>query len=1315
MRSCGQVLSIAKLRVGQEAYQLSGVAESLDDYYTGVGEAAGRWVGAGAPRLGLTGEVDADDLRAVLAGLAPGTGGLTPNGETMRAHPRRVPGFDLTFKAPKSVSVLYAVSDDPGVQGAIIEAGDSAVAEAIGWLEREAIRVRRGTGNARYLDDLAARDPEAAEQARLRSLPARGVVAASFRHRTSRAGDPLLHWHNLVANLAEGPDGRWTAFVHPDLYHAARAAGDVFQAVMRAELTERLGLEWRPGRHVPEIAGVPQALCDQFSKRSAEIDAWLEATGTSGDRAGRQAAVLATRRNKPEVEQERFDAVWKAEATAAGWGPEQAAALLAELGIDHDPTISSAVDDAQPRPVAPSDPWMASLTRSLTESDATFSRADVVRAVAARLGQGATMSTIERVTATVLAHDTVIAVDTDHPRWTTRELLTVERRFLDAAQLQVDPIEPAHADTVIDTMASLGDDQAAAVRTLAASRDAVSVLVGPAGTGKTYTLDALRQVLVGAGHQVIGAAPSARAAHELTEGAHLPARTLHRLLGAWGRGQDLPNASTVLIVDEAAMAGIRDLEAVVTRTVQAGGRVVLVGDHHQLPEVTTGGGFAALATDPDRTVATLVHNRRQTVDWERDALRELRDGNVAAAVAAYRSHDRVTIAADRTELFDIAARHWFDGAEDGARVVLIGGTNDTVNALNRTVRNERNRLGQLGPTLGTWAGRDLAVGDHVVARVNDYRATATTGADEVILNGQTGIVTAGTDTSVTVRLDDDRTVILGADYLAAGGVDHAYALTAHRAQGGTWDRAIAVGTDGLYREAGYLVLSRGRDHNQLVVTAREIDDLDRELSRHDSPLRLPDEDPDIDNDLEQRLRTSRAKQLAHTIDPDAATIAELADSHDLATLERLARTAQQVEHSASAMAGGHPDHARRAIERLTHTAEHATAGGTVKALDRHNIGTITAVDDHAGTVDVLFVAADGRSAQRTLSWDEIHVLDAPHDAAVPAERIDTLRRLREPHEQVIAAWNAHAARHGHQPSDATRYRRAADQVIDRAAARLAATEPTWLTRSLGPRPTHPSAAHAWDDAVRNLATHRARHHVDDPHHPLGPTPDQPDARVDWQHAARQLAAARTWLHTHQPIPEHPITRQRSLDEHQTRRDELDQILATAPPDCRPLIDRLASGDTLPFDELAELLDDALATQRDRRAWILEHWPHVVEHAELCAHDPQHRAELADTFGDVDLINAPHLARALERHEPWLTNIVSHHPEQCAEPNMVSLLDQIADHRDRWHVDGPDPLGIAATSPEQRIERQLLATALDQHLDTLVVETTIGERVVALEL
>src|SRR5215213_8801505 len=140
-------MSLWKLRVGVESYYLAQIASGLDEYYTGAGEAAGRWTGTGSALIGLDGTVAGEDLRAVLAGLAPGTG-LTPNGAQLVSHPQRVPGFDLTFAVPKSVSTVYALGD-PLVQHAVVSACEMALAEAMSWLEREACFVRRGTNNRR--------------------------------------------------------------------------------------------------------------------------------------------------------------------------------------------------------------------------------------------------------------------------------------------------------------------------------------------------------------------------------------------------------------------------------------------------------------------------------------------------------------------------------------------------------------------------------------------------------------------------------------------------------------------------------------------------------------------------------------------------------------------------------------------------------------------------------------------------------------------------------------------------------------------------------------------------------------------------------------------------------------------------------------------------------------------------------------------------------------------------------------------------------------------------------------------------------------
>ena len=130
-------------------------------------------------------------------------------------------------------------------------------------------------------------------------------MAAAFRHRTSRAGDPQLHTHVLVANLGRGPDGRWSALDGRRLYAHARAASFVYQAVLRAELTRTLGLEWLPVRNgIAELVGVPKPVLRAFSRRRAEIQAALAERGTSGPRAA-EAAALATRQTKQQRAHDR--------------------------------------------------------------------------------------------------------------------------------------------------------------------------------------------------------------------------------------------------------------------------------------------------------------------------------------------------------------------------------------------------------------------------------------------------------------------------------------------------------------------------------------------------------------------------------------------------------------------------------------------------------------------------------------------------------------------------------------------------------------------------------------------------------------------------------------------------------------------------------------------------------------------------------------------------------------------------------------------------------------------------------------------------
>ena len=1213
------MLSIAKLRVGAEAYQLTGVAQSLGDYYSGAGEAAGRWAGHGADILGLVGEVQGEALRAVLAGIEPGTGGLSPNGEQIRAHARRVPGFDLTFKAPKSVSVLYAISDDPGVQGAVIDAAEAALADTLGWVEREVMAVRRGSDDRRYLTNLAAIDPAAAEAKRLRVDRGADLIAAVFRHRTSRAGDPLLHWHVLVPNLVRGADGRWSAFVHPDLYRLQKAAGEVFQAALRDQLTRRLGVEWRPGRHVGEVDGIPQSVLDGFSKRSAEIDAWLADHGRGQSPAARQEAVLATRRHKAEVEGERFDTAWKIEGTSLGFGPDHAERLLVGLHLD---TPAEEVWRLPERSIGPEgvpyvydrivtpEAWIADLlVRDLLTVDAAFTAAQVYEAVARRLGDGATVATIDRVAARVLASNQVLPLapagrGDSVARWTSTVMAATERRLLTAFDQRGTraPIAPALVDRAVSRHRSLGDDQVNAVRTIAMCTDPVAVLIGPAGTGKTYTLAVLRHALELSGLVPVGAAPSARAAAELEAGTGIEARTLHSLARRWARPGHGPHAGTVLVVDEAAMGSTVDLEPLVTRTVAAGGRVVLVGDHHQLPEIGPGGALAA-ACDHTQSVAELSVNRRQVEAWEQAALAHLRAGSVPDAVDAYRANGRVVVTADHDTMQTAAVDHYLDALTQGRRPVLMAGTNDTVHLLNDTARRRLadHHVLDLAAVVAASGGRELVVGDRVVLRRN-ATLTQPDGTRVRVRNSDVAtILAAQPDGGIVVRRDADHaTLVVDGGYVRAGWVDHGYAVTAHRAQGGTWDHAIAVGVDGLYREAAYVQLSRGRHTNTLIVPQAQMAEIDAELARHGTGIPLPGEEPaDTIDDLVGRLATSRAKMMALTRDLHADHVAELATEWTVPELEAHAGRARHAEHAATDLIGIDPGVLARAVERAQHTAHHVTVGQQVKAFDHHNIGVVVAVDDDTGTIDAEFTSHTGHTATRTLPWTEIHIVEPhlPPPRVLPAAARHRLDQLSEACGQTLDQWHQHLAEHGTAAGDAARCDRAAQLLVDRHTRHLTANPPGWLTDTLGPRPATAHHASVWDHAVEAVARYRLRYDLPTHTDTLGPPPAlDPDRLRHWTATTQQLHASRHTL-VHPAIDDRQPAR-RNPAQLETRKAELEAILATAPDDTRTLIATLTRTDQPTLTDTHTELRAALETQGHRRTWILEHWPHIVEHAEI---------------------------------------------------------------------------------------------------------------------
>jgi conjugative relaxase-like TrwC/TraI family protein len=359
MRLSGVMLSIGKLSAGQEGYYLAGVAHGVEDYYIEAGEVPGRWLGRGAETLGLAGDVGDGEFRAVLSGVDPSTG------IRLRRSNARLCAFDLTLSAPKSVSLLWALGD-PDTTNAIIAAHEHAVDQTMGYLEREAVQSRRGHDGKETVEG-------------------GGVIGAAFRHRTSRAGDPQLHTHVLVANTTLCEDGVWRALDGRLLYAQARTAGFLYQAELRHAPTRSLGVAWEyPMSGQAEIAGFGREVLREFSTRRIEIEEAAAEVGNDSVRSRRRLALETRTAKDYNVDPEQLRTNWRERADLHGLSRGRVEELSRPQHASEQPSVRRPALTA----LESDDTLLASI---MNTDDSTFDRRAVLRLVANHCQPGATI------------------------------------------------------------------------------------------------------------------------------------------------------------------------------------------------------------------------------------------------------------------------------------------------------------------------------------------------------------------------------------------------------------------------------------------------------------------------------------------------------------------------------------------------------------------------------------------------------------------------------------------------------------------------------------------------------------------------------------------------------------------------------------------------------------------------------------------------------------------------------------------------------------------------------------------------------------
>jgi Ti-type conjugative transfer relaxase TraA len=487
---------------------------------------------------------------------------------------------------------------------------------------------------------------------------------------------------------------------------------------------------------------------------------------------------------------------------------------------------------------------------ALTRNNATFTERDLDRYLAKHLGarpdgtaEGAAAREIAAAKAAVLGHRDVLVLHDRQTgeavgRFSTRTVRTEEVAALaDGAAVagarQHQGVTAGHQAAAVASR-TMREDQRAAFEH-AVSAGGLKLIEGRAGTGKSYTLAAVREAHQLAGYRVVGLGPTNAVMQDLTADGFAETATVHSALFRLKNGRLAFDQRTVLVVDEAAMLDSRVTGELLVEARRAGAKVVLAGDDRQLASIERGGLFTELVAR--HGAAELTEVTRQRVDWQRQASRDLAEGRFDSAIAAYDRHGGITWTADQEAARAALVARWkADTAADrqSSRFVFAY-TNADVTELNaelRQVRRERGELASPDVRFATKHGEaDFAVGDRVQFTETDKKLH--------IYNGNAGVITSidARTGQVTARLDAAAgTIGREVTWNAAEfqGFRHGYAGTIYKGQGKTLDHTYLLHTHHWRAAASYVALTRQRESAQVFVateTARDVRQLARQMAR----------------------------------------------------------------------------------------------------------------------------------------------------------------------------------------------------------------------------------------------------------------------------------------------------------------------------------------------------------------------------------------------------------------------------------------------------------------------------------------------------
>jgi len=826
--SLKEVAMLSLQAIGDAEYYLELARE---DYFLDGGEPPGQWFGRGAKALGLTGLVTRAQLKGLIAGFGPDGLPLIQNA----GKANHQAGWDLTCSVPKAVSVLWCAASDQtryDIQAAHFE----AVKAMVRSLERNVAFTRRGKRGS--------------------VVERVGLIAAAFEHGTSRALDPQLHTHLLILNIAPREDGTTGTILSLPLYQFKMVAGALYRAELAANL-RKLGFAAHIDGTSFLIEGVPEDLIKWFSKRRAQIEAFLGTHGASSAKAAALANLL-TRDAKSDVARSELFTRWQATAKLYGLTAESIEALRhPDLPTPSRDKIAALVTKA---------------VRQLVEEQSHFNENQLLRRVAeAAPAIGAGIVDVEREVTTALrdSQDIVYLGELDNEkRFTSERVLKREEALLTGIDRLL--AGNSHAaprplvDSVLARHTQLFAEQQWAIEHLTATPGDIKVVDGMPGTGKTYMLAVCREIWEQQGFKIIGCSISAKATRELADGmgtsCFTTAKLFHELdrdsisivqhhanqvrraaLGQETYSLDLPRIDnrTVVVMDEAGMADTRTLLRMQQEVERAGGMLVLVGDRRQIPAVGAGGGFEAIGDRIGRVELTEMRRQANTLDTL--AVQKLADSQIQDVLQDFQHRGILQVAPTRFEAMERLVADWKEhGLSDPVNTTIIASTNFEVDCLNRLCQEERLKQDWHNPLLKVQVRDEHFFNGDRVQFLENNRLL---GVD----NGDSGTVTHidPIKNTLTIKLDRSEELVI-VDLANYDKLQLSYAKSTHKLQGSTVDHA-------------YVLMGGNMQSKEISFV---------QVSRHVESLRIYTDEIEAGENLENlaaQLGSSRAKQLAYAV------------------------------------------------------------------------------------------------------------------------------------------------------------------------------------------------------------------------------------------------------------------------------------------------------------------------------------------------------------------------------------------------------------------------------------------------------------------